>query len=259
MNHVYASLLADMNIHVTDIERRPELVLPSLISRCCDVISESEGYESCQGCGRVFNATVFETPPEYAYTQSYRHENQKPLGSAEHWYQERRRFYKPLTHFRQHLRSYLGARMVKFDRKFLRNFRGISVSDPRAYQQVKDLLRKIKKPGLYKDIFTILYRLGAPMPKFTAINEICDRFKNWYYIFSTRKLRYGGHNTPSMHMLLDLFLKQFGQPPFFVIPYLKSDKLRQKILTIFDDVNSELPAIYLRRSPVSQDRLPGAQ
>lgn len=242
MNEVYADLLAselDIAVPTSDIIRNKKI--DNEREHACDApsIETREGYVVCEACGLVLKTDMIEKePPQYRNRRMYRHEGNQWLGNDEDSYMPRKRFYKPLTHFRQHLRSYLFARNVDLPEDMMRHLRQtIHINDRDAYNQVKVQLKLLGKQRFYKDVFTIIYALGGQKPQVSPeqVDSMCNYFKRWYYNFN-QKARFGKHNTPSIYMLMDIILREFGHTPYYYIPTLKSEKLRERVLNIYDQV-----------------------
>lgn len=266
LDEAYVDLLKafDSNIQIGELDiNHPHTELDATL-RCCGEVEVGEGVYVCSECGKVLQVGVVENDYTPAFSKSYRHEFQKPLGSDEHWYTERRRHYHPKTHFKQHLNCYLGARKRHIPKPILNSLaKIIDLEDRQAFIQVRQWLKEKGKISYYKDTFTILYQLGAPVPIFTRTNEVLDEFNYWYNNFKTQG-RFGGYNTPSMQMLLTIFLRRNGHEPYYAIPELKSKKLRERVYMIDEEVRSVVElrqALYdvkpvnqtfTKRAPVSQ-------
>lgn len=241
MDKVYADLLAsELDIHVA-----PEQVINQLPAAppthpcAAPTIETREGYEVCEACGLVLRTDMIERePPQYRQRRQYRHEGSAWLGDNEDSYMPRKRFYKPLTHFRQHLRSYLYARNVDLPDDIMTHLRTtVNVNERAAYNVVKSELKRLGAQRYYKDVFTIIYALGGHKPQISPeqVDSMCNYFRRWYYNFN-RLERFGKHNTPSIYMLMEIILREFGHEPYYYIPSLKSDKLRARVLKIYDEV-----------------------
>lgn len=242
MDKVYADLLKnelDISVPAEDIveEEKKEDA-----RHACNAptIETREGYEVCEACGLVLRTDMLEKePPQYRSRRQYRHEGSAWLGGDEDSYMPRKRFYKPLTHFRQHLRSYLYARNVNLpDERIMNHLRAtVRVLDKSAYYLVKKELKKLGAQRYYKDVFTIIYALGGHKPQVSPeqVDSMCHYFKRWYYNFNQLE-RFGKHNTPSIYMLMEIILREFGHEPYYFIPTLKSEKLRARVLRIYDEV-----------------------
>lgn len=245
MNRVYAELLQGLDIHVPEECLEKEKVkLEPPIHGCNAPVYVRNGYAVCDACGLVLaNEMIDIQPSQYKHSKQYRHEGEKWLGADEDSYVARRRFYKPITHFRQHLRSYLYARDIKIPVSVLQELRQvIDVNDRNAYTQVKKELKRLKQPKLYKDIFDIIYMLGGRKPQITPeqVDLMCNYFARWWYQYNVLE-RFGAHNTPSMFMLLDIILKEFGHEPYYFIPKLKNGKLRDRVYEIYEKVKCCCP------------------
>jgi hypothetical protein len=242
MDKVYADLLlSELDISVPANEIKNEMPKNAPLPHPCDApsIETREGYEVCEACGLVLRTDMIEkAPPAYRSRRQYRHEGAAWLGEDEDSYMPRKRFYKPLTHFRQHLRSYLFARNVDIPAEIMAHLRDtIDIEDRNAYSAVKTELKRMGAQRFYKDVFTVIYALGGRKPHVTPeqVDSMCNYFKRWYYNFN-RLERFGKHNTPSIYMLMEIILREFGHEPYYYIPSLKSDKLRQRVLQIYDEV-----------------------
>jgi hypothetical protein len=237
MNRNHAALLRELNLPVDECDITPDTEIDlDCTLKCCGEIVQIRGFHTCSSCGLVKQTGVIEEDYVVQTTRQYRHENQKPLGGDEHWHTERRRYYHPLTHFRQHLNCYLGGRSRVIPEKIITELKvQIDPLDKKAYIKVREWLKKNKLNMYYKDIFTILYKLGSPIPKFNDYHSICQDFKHWYFNFD-KKSRYGGHNTPSMLMLLVMFLNRYNHKPYYELPVLKSTKLRSRV----EQINQEI-------------------
>lgn len=238
---VYAELLqSELDICVAQDDIKIESVAMPEAHACeAPTIETREGYEVCEACGLVLKVDMIERePPQYRTRRQYRHEGSAWLGGDEDSYMPRKRFYKPLTHFRQHLRSYLFARNVDLPAKIMRRLRTrVNVDERDAYCQVKAELKRMGAQRYYKDVFTIVYALGGRKPQVSPeqVDSMCNYFRRWYYNFN-RLERFGKHNTPSIYMLMEIILREFGHEPYYYIPSLKSEKLRARVLQIYDEV-----------------------
>lgn len=247
MDSVYASLLhSELNITVpADDIIEQKKVDDSIHARhtcppATPTVETYEGYTVCEACGLVLKTDRIERdPPQYKSRRLYRHEGASAwLGGDEDSYMPRKRFYKPLTHFRQHLRSYLYARNVDLPAAMMAHLRRtVDVDDRDAYALVKRELKALGMQRYYKDVFTIIYALGGRKPQVSPeqVESMCNYFKRWYYNFNLLN-RFGKHNTPSIHMLMDIILREFAHEPYYYIPSLKSERLRARVLRIYDEV-----------------------
>ncbi len=234
MSIEHLQLLRDYGIPV-DLPKEEPLKQQPYILTCCGPIETRSGSMVCVDCGKVLQDKVMALDYEPTFSHQYRHQDSKALGGNEHWYTEKKRFYQPLTHFRQHLNSYLGKRQRVIPEWLLDTLKvKIDIKQKDAYIKVKQHLKDYGKACYYKDIYSILYQLGATEPKFIYPDDIEQEFKIWYHHYKEEKL--GGHNTPSMMMLLHLFLKRMNHTPYYDVTFLKSKKLRTRIF----DIDSEI-------------------
>ena len=214
----YKSLLEAQGIFV---ETEPEPLSSRVIQySCCDEIDENaEGMLSCFGCGKVFNIYKIVNEEEPC------HNFNTPLGASSHIApQQKRRIYKRLTHFKEHVRRFLGARFTELPQELLDEIKKkVDLQNRDCYNQVKAVLKQMKKPKLYKEIFTIIYKIGGVKSKFTQVNEIYKLFSDYDYQFELMRQRgeTNRHNGFSFYMLLDIFLKELGYESFYYLPCLK--------------------------------------
>lgn len=169
--------------------------------------------------------------------------NGKPVGSANTLNFVPKRGYKSLTHFKEHLRRYMGARFGKYPENLLAKLRGkVNVADPNCYRDVQRLLKVNGFSKLYKEIFTIIYSLDGKRPKIdNRIFDACvtdfmwfqSRFRQMKKMSSTCR-----KNMPSMYVLLDILLRRHGHTPFYVIPKLKDEQLQANVMMVFAVMDS---------------------
>lgn len=237
----YAELLADYLGYDTIPENNILNQIPvKSVHPCIAPTIEHGGYLVCEMCGFVLQIDMIEkNPPTRRNHRLYRHEGTSAwLGADEDSYIAVKRFYKPLTHFRQHLRAYLYARSIAIPDDVISHIQcHVDIMAKDAYHLVKTELKKINHQALYRDIFTIIYRLGGHKPDISPeqIDCMCNYFKRWYYHFNKLN-RFGKHNCPSVHMLMDIILREFGHTPYYYIPTLKSAKLRHRVVEIYESV-----------------------
>lgn len=243
MDEKYAELLREQDIPVDEsdiVYRAPVQRKHTCIGAEPELLN---GYLVCDKCGLVLEVDMIERePPQYMQQRRlYRHEDSRGLGADEQSYMPRKRYYKPLTHFRQHLRAYLYAGTCNVTKSVVKRIaKKVDMQDRNAYQLVKSELKKLGLQKHYRDVFSIIYASGGVKPNVSAAQaeSMCHYFKRWCYHFNQCD-RFGKHNTPSIHMLLDIILKEFGHEPYYYIPTLKSDKLRERVLDIYDQVKKE--------------------
>lgn len=252
---IYEQLLAAVGIEQQLCTR--ETVPPPNVSRvpetnyptCCtadrnDIIIR-DGAHICYQCGNTVDFNV------YVFYEPYSKPSQ-PLGGGSSHFFERKRSYKSLTHFKEHLRRYMGSRFTdakkngkgKSIAEIAAELRGrIDVDDSNCYREMQRLLKQLKYRDMYKEIFVLIYELGGRRPYID--NKIFDkcvtdfmwlqsRFQRLKYVTGTVR-----KNMPSMYVLLDLLLKRHGHTPYYKFPYLKDDLLQQKVMELFEELDGK--------------------
>lgn len=235
---VYEDLLNEIGIAQPLSETPSKIPLPN-IPTCCtgdtnDIII-LDGAHVCWQCGNTvdFSVYVFYNP----YTAAG-----KPVGHSNTITIERKRGYKSLTHFKEHLRRYMGARFGEYPKDMIEKMRGsVAVDDPNCYRDVQSLLKRNGHRKMYKEIFTIIYALGGTKPGIdNKVFDACVTDFMWLQARFTQMKKMsstGRKNMPSMYVLLDLLLKRNGHQPFYTIPYLKDENLQSNVMSIFDILN----------------------
>ncbi len=194
----------------------------------------------CYECGRCLRDRVIIYCPDYATTSH----NSGFTNSGNSNYTSitftRKRFYKPLTHFKEHLRRYMGARFTEIPTAVFQDLK-IDAKDPEAYFVIKSHLKKNKNTLFYKEIFKILYILGGDVPKvsYETYMACIQDFKNIMYQFNHFKALWKRHSMPSMYMIMDILLRKNGHQPYYTIPYLKDKNLSQRVDDIYNFLYSK--------------------
>jgi hypothetical protein len=241
----YAELLAEIGVKIpeTEIEKPPE---PELIMRyeCCNKQAievgawNKDGMFVCWECGKVIEEQmfVFEENPEYGG-------DGKPLGSkSQYGPVPKRRIYKRLTHFKEHIRRYVGARFTAIPEDLITKLKtfNIDLEDKNCYTVIKTALKKLKYPKLYKEIFTIIYLLGGKRPKIEPlIPKLYEQYKAFDFYYEQIREELNRKNGISFYMVLDMMLKELDHSPFYNLPYLKDPELQDKVLEIFTRIRQE--------------------
>jgi hypothetical protein len=213
--------------------------------RCCDDIVEDtlNGCMVCCGCGLVVERKMFIYHQPYQQRSNFSNQFQKPLGSDGHVYFTRKRYYQPLTHFKEHLRRYMGARFTIIPDSILDKVREevANVNDTNAHDLVKAVLKRNGHTRFYKEIFTIIYLCGGEAPNLSiAVYNTCiEDFKKLMYHFMKSRQEWQRHSMPSMYMLLDMLLRNNGHTPHFNFPHLKNMRLRQQVMDIYDQLRQK--------------------
>jgi len=254
----YLDLLYDCKVaadrQIADDEAPVVTPLPSLTLKCCDDIVEDllNGCMVCCGCGLVVENKIYIYHQPYAQRSNFANQMQRPLGSSGHVTFNRKRFYQPLTHFKEHLRRYMGARFTTIDENVLEKVRGsvLNLQDSNAHQMVKSVLKQHRHTHLYKEIFTIIYLCGGQPPHLDSkVYESCiEDFKKLMFHFMKCRSQWQRHSMPSMYMLLDMLLRVHGHEPHYKFPHLKNMRLRQQVLDIYSSLrqsSTNLSNLYI--------------
>ncbi len=220
------------------VEVKPEDKPPEPFTyRCCgkwayEVAEENrESMLTCWECGKVLEMN------KYILQENEYGDDGKPFGSKSQYGPiPKKRFYKRITHFREHVRRYIGARFKDIPETVIAAMleNGVDVKSSDCYAQVKKVLKQLKQPKLYKEIFTIIYELGGAYPKIDGlIAELYDNFTAYDYYYEQIRSTLKRKNGVSYYMILDIMLREAGHVPFYKLPYLKDEELRGKVLEIF--------------------------
>jgi hypothetical protein len=153
-------------------------------------------------------------------------------------YYTKKRFYAPLTHFKEHLRRYMGARFTEIPQQVLDGIKDLNFQHADAYFQVKARLKAMKMSKLYKEIFTLIYINGGRRPNIDnqTYEKCVADFKVIMQKFLGIRGDYQRHSMPCNYMLLDMLLRQNGHEPYYLFPYLKNDKCRDRVMEIYSDL-----------------------
>lgn len=249
----YVELLAGIGIEV-ESTKKPESLIND--TSCCGQVETYDGMFVCTRCGKVTDEYVYDSREPL-----HRYGHGEVYGSKS---SENVKFYRPyhaLTHFREHLRRYLGDRFQQIPDNLIDDVKATGLVDPKsrqAFNQVKLALKQLKGQSyevrywdremrryytkkyrpqkFYKEIFTIIHRLGGIRPKVEKPMIILRTFKVFCYYFNEmrRKGETSRHNMPSHYMMLNLLLREFGHEPYYDIPALKDTVLRNNVRKIFD-------------------------
>lgn len=158
----------------------------------------------------------------------------------------KKRFYAPVTHFKEHLRRYMGARFTGIPEHIVEGTKCVNVENPDAYFEMKKRLKELKYPKLYKEIFTLIYMHGGHRPMIGN-----DMYQKCVYDFNIIMKKFLGirgdykrHSMPCNYMLLDMLLKTNGHDTYYRFPHLKNDKCRERVLEIYSDLKSKVEDGY---------------
>lgn len=249
INWQYAELLKESTgIDITGdagVQGKPEEKPPEpVVYKCCGKWAyevadlNKESMLTCWECGKVLEMKL------YVLQEDEYGDDGKPLGSKSQYGPiPKKRVYKRITHFREHVRRFAGARFTDIPEEVIQSLKAnqdIRVEDVNCYDQVKKALKQLKRPKLYKEIFTIIYELGGRPPKIDhIINELYDKFKAFDYYYEQIRKDTGRKNGISYYMVLDIMLREMGCESYYTLPYLKDEELRLKVLRIFERVRQD--------------------
>ena len=229
---------------------------------CCAPIflDTKQGCYVCTGCGLVRNSKYIVQEEEPVY-----YDIGQPFGSKGcYGGNSKHRPYKPITHFREHIKRYLGQRFTEIPETLLDDVRGcFDLGDRDAYSKVKQRLKSLRgkeyrvlvwdrqmrrytprynrSTCYYKDIFQIIYALGGVQPPLEHIEELERVFIGVSYNFHllAKQCRTTRRNIPSYYMILDYILKMNGTPSQYDLPVLKNDTLCSKARYLLDRIFAE--------------------
>lgn len=236
----YAELLKSVGIELNaeEIDEKPKIDL-KIRYICCDEGNAwtREGMLICWKCGKVLNEKLLIDEeleyPEYG----------KPLGHKSRLGPvDKPRVYKRLIHFKEHIRRYVGARFTPVPDSIMEEIRKLNINtdDPKCYFTIKQALKQLKHPKLYKEIFTIIYDLGGHRPKIDSIiPDLYEQYKQFDIYYEQIKQECRRKNGVSYYMILDLMLKELGHESYYEFPYLKNEELQDDVLEIFKHIRKE--------------------
>jgi hypothetical protein len=136
--------------------------------------------------------------------------------------------YKPLNHFREHLRRFLGSRPTQMNLDLLH----VNVLRRDAYYVIKKQLKKLKMRHEYKNIWSILYLLGGKTPKME--NDVFHECSRLFFEFSSKYEEFKGirKSIPNHDMLLSAIFEKIGYDSYYKLPIIQSRKIRENIYYI---------------------------
>jgi hypothetical protein len=245
----YLDLLVECGVlpqpEVVVVQEPQQTFLFNEPKRCCDEIVEDtiNGCLVCCSCGLVVEQKMFIYHQPYQQRSNFVNQYQKPLGCDGHVSFTRKRYYQPLTHFKEHLRRYMGARFTVISDNILEKVKKevANINDSNAHDLVKAVLKRHGHTKLYKEIFTIIYLCGGQAPHLHSniYNACIEDFKKLMYHFMKSRKDWKRHSMPSMYMLLDMLLRANGHEPHFKFPHLKNLRLRQQVLDIYHQLQDK--------------------
>jgi hypothetical protein len=192
----------------------------------------NDGYPTCTLCGKV--QTAFRELDDIAITKPSFGEL---LGMNNGYVFVSPRFYKPLSHFREHLRRYMGANRVQLNDEQLNYLKqNLDETNPKAYMILKELLKNLNLPRQYRNIWSILYQLGGKLPELSnhQFHACLNIFKKFLIIFDKHKHLWNRKSIPSHYMLLNEFLVLVEHEKYYEFPVLKNEGLKKNVQFILN-------------------------
>lgn len=257
MSNIYLELLAEHGIEISDNDRRDwakEMQTQTLQSptaqsekpawdKTCIKCTEfdydpRQEFYYCVKCYKCKRERIIIFQQAYHSATKFSNHWTQPLGSQNTITIYKKRFYKPITHFKEHLRRYMGARFTQLPEDLLEKLRGIDPEDVNMYFEVRSRLKALKLNKYYKDIFMIMYQLGGKNPQLDhGLYEQCiTDFKWLMQHFMKNRSQWGRHSMPSNYVLLEILLRKNGHTPYYNLPTLKDSVLRAKVYEIYDQL-----------------------
>ena len=147
------------------------------------------------------------------------------------------RFYKPISHFREHLRRYMGANQVQLNEDqwtYLKDH--LDETNIYAYMILKNLLKKLNLPRQYRNIWSILYKLGGKIPELSneQFHMCLNIFKKFLVVYDQEKEKWNRKSIPSHYMLLNEFLQLVQHEKYYAFPELKNEVLKKNVQFILN-------------------------
>lgn len=227
-----------------DSSSEPDLNIPWTM--CCGqvLVDYVDGFMTCFQCGHVHVQERQYVNYEPSNNKPSANGQTQPLGSHSHMYYEKKRFYKPVTHFKEHLRRYMGARFTEFPNNFMEQIeqQKIDVMDRNAYHTVRKALKDLGYSRYYKEIFTIIYALGGKKPHLDdqIYHKCVHVFGQLTQAFERLKKDMKRHSMPSHYVCMKMLLQHFQHEPYYLLPTLKDDRLLKQAEEMIDRLCKEL-------------------
>lgn len=183
-----------------------------------------EGYWTCIDCGKVKHRLL----DEYEYSGVFsKHSGVNPGHNYVAF-----RFYKPINHFREHLRRFMGSRRCPID---ISLFQDLNIQDEKSYYHVRDRLKLLKIKNQNKNIWSIIYALGGKFPildsyTFQKIIAMFMKFNSNYSKYQGQRKSVVSHD-----MILTAIFKKVGYKSYYELPVIKNEKNKNNILLIIKE------------------------
>jgi len=148
--------------------------------------------------------------------------------------------YKRSTHFLSHLNQLTGRNGVDaLPRGTLSRLKraGVRTDQPHAYFRIRRLFKRwgFSSPE-YRHIFAVLRHLGGPVLSLTYAQErrirrdfdyLCELFE------TTRPMGHARKAFPSYYLTLQLLLKKYNIPSFYLLPSIKDAAKFARIVDVY--------------------------
>jgi hypothetical protein len=243
---VYLEMLKDIGVDVSnELKQQPSVEIDQQRQRkkrvriCCAepyiVLNQPLGQYWCENCGLIHDNQVYISELFVVCGKSIPIPGKQCSTTI-----TRKRWYQPLTHFKEHLRRYMGARYRNLPddmiNKLKQHLTEEDFKQPDAYKTVQKVLKTTGYNKFYKEIFTIIYHCGGINPKLDhRIYDDCIRdFKYICTEFMQNRTIFGRHSMPSLYMMMDILLRRNNHIPHYNIPQLKDVTLRERVVDIID-------------------------
>jgi hypothetical protein len=230
---IYLEMLKEAGIDV-ELMQEPDPSPNIPLATCCGQILMDyvDGSLTCFICGHVKENEKQYVLDDSGYGKSLYPGHVSQMGSQSCMYFEKKRFYKPVTHFKEHLRRYMGARFTVLPEDMMTKLKAMQLDmmDRDAYLHVRQALKHLKYSKYYKEIFTIIYILGGVKPKLSdqIYHQCIHVFTKLMQSFERLKLEMKRHSMPSNYVCLDKLLRHFDHEPYYNMPTLKDQRLLQQ-------------------------------
>lgn len=151
------------------------------------------------------------------------------LGESNGYVYKPLRFYKPLNHFREHLKSFLASHPVAFPTPLLRSLQHIDIHQKNAFFLVRKELKAQKQVKYYKHIWSLIHELGGIKHELTdqQYHNCLNIFKSFLVAFRSNPGE--RKNLPSHNMILNAILKMLNVKIYYETPGLYNNKLRKNV------------------------------
>lgn len=208
----------------------PEKVPEKISWSCCTPDSShythylNEGFWTCYDCGKVKHQLL----EEYEYTGVFT----KNSGVNPGFNYTAFRFYKPINHFREHLRRFMGSRNCTLDLKL---FEDLDVQNRQIYYHVRDRLKQLKIKNQNKNIWSIIYALGGKFPMLDS--QTFQQIIGLFMKFTSNYSKYQGRrkSVVSHDMILTEIFKKVGYETYYQLPVIKNERNKNNILLIIKE------------------------